>query len=226
MSRNKKKIWEKHRFFRQLNLGQVILGAKIRGKNKAQDHQPTLVKLIICVSTDRIEKNCLLWISVSVKSLPWFSVTGATSQCGQVRFQGYYYSAAHVLSTAGPLKWSAPEDWAESRNKLSRGLHLKLIFQGRIMAVFPFLFKSPQTEMRGVSLFQKTGRSKSKLMHNRTKKMPLQRLASMLRRGFNHGTENPLALCEYLSHRSCSLMLARCLYLSLCNRPLFLSLIF
>lgn len=34
MSRNKKEIWGKHRFFRQLNLGQVILGAKIREKKK------------------------------------------------------------------------------------------------------------------------------------------------------------------------------------------------
>lgn len=107
--------------------------------------------------------------------------------------------------TAHPLKWSAPEDGAECRTKLSRGLHLKLIFQGRIMAISPFLFKSPQTELRGVSLFQKTGRSKSKLMYNRTKKMPLQSLASMVTRGFNHGPENPLALYEYLSHRSCSL---------------------
>lgn len=59
-SRNKKKMWEKHRHFRQLNLGQVILGAKIREKNRAQDHQQTSVKWIICVSTERIEK-AVLW---------------------------------------------------------------------------------------------------------------------------------------------------------------------
>lgn len=94
------------------------------------------------------------------------------------------------------------------------------------MAIFPFPFKSPQTEMRGVSLFQKMGRRKSKVMHNKTNKMPLQRLASMLTRGFNHGTENPLAPYEYLFYRLCSLMLTRYLYLSLCYRSLFLSLFF
>lgn len=58
MSRNKKEIWEKHRFFRQLNLGQVILGAKIReNKNKAQVNQQTLVKLVICVSIGRLERT-------------------------------------------------------------------------------------------------------------------------------------------------------------------------
>lgn len=59
MPRNKKEMWEKHRFFFLGSLTLVKLSWEQReeGKNKAQDNQQTVVKLIICVNTGRLEKT-------------------------------------------------------------------------------------------------------------------------------------------------------------------------
>lgn len=147
MSRNKKEMWEKHRFFffflGSLTLVKLSWEQREEGKNKAQDNQQTVVKLIICVNTGRLERLSSFYFSFCK-----ISPVVLCHRCYLPMWVGVFPRLVLQYSSCSQHCRSSEavssEDWAESRNKISRGLHWKLIFQGRTMAVFPFLFKSPQ----------------------------------------------------------------------------------